>query len=81
MRDTGKYEVIKKNGAPYFVRERHADFDWPAHVRISHKYGGRIVLENTSEAEGERVITDELQLKLGNLALRPGGVEVRGFRV
>ncbi|KAF6793735.1 glutamyl-tRNA(Gln) amidotransferase [Colletotrichum sojae] len=80
LRDTSKYEVVKKDGAPYFVRERHADFDWPAHVRISHKYGGRIVLENTSEAEGERALTDELQLKLGNLALRPGGVEARGFQ-
>lgn len=81
LRDPRKYEIVKQNGKPYFVREKDPDFDWPEHVKIHHKYGGRIILENTSEDESKKRPTDELELKLANLALRPGGLEVRGFKV
>lgn len=38
-------------------------------------------MENTSEVESEKILTDESKLKLANLAMRPGGVEVRGFKI
>lgn len=81
MADPVKYEVVKKNGRPYYVREKHPDFDWPEYVHISHEYGGRILVENTSEVDGEKRLTDGFKLKLANLALRPGGLEVRGFEI
>lgn len=81
LRDINNYEVVERDGVPYFVRERHPDFNWPRHVKISHKYDGKLVLENTSNDESKRHLTGELQLKLENLALRPGGLEVRGFLV
>ncbi|POS70066.1 pyoverdine/dityrosine biosynthesis protein [Diaporthe helianthi] len=81
LADTAKYEVVKKKGRPYFIRERHPDFDWPDYISISHKYGGKILVQNTSQVESEKSLTDEFKLKLANLALRPGGLEVRGFTV
>ncbi|KAJ0268828.1 hypothetical protein COL940_013011 [Colletotrichum noveboracense] len=80
LQDTQKYEIVKRDGQPYFVREKHLDFDWPSHVTIHHKYGGLIVLENTSEIESDKLLTHELELKLASLALRRGGVKVRGFK-
>ncbi|KAI8169014.1 Amidase 1 [Colletotrichum sp. SAR 10_70] len=80
LQDTQKYEIVKRDGQPYFVREKHLDFDWPSHVTVHHKYGGLIVLENTSEVENDKLLTHELELKLASLALRLGGVEVRGFK-
>ncbi|KAJ0367082.1 hypothetical protein COL26b_011437 [Colletotrichum chrysophilum] len=80
LQDTQKYEIVKRDGQPYFVREKHLDFDWPSHVTIHHKYGGLIVLENTSEAESDKLLTHELELKLASLALRRGGAKVRGFK-
>ncbi|KAF4876720.1 Spore wall maturation protein DIT1 [Colletotrichum siamense] len=80
IQDKQKYDIIKRDGQPYFVREKHSDYDWPSYVTIHHKYGGLIVLENTSEAESDKLLTHELELKLASLALRPGGIEVRGFK-
>ncbi|KAI8248040.1 Amidase 1 [Colletotrichum sp. SAR 10_77] len=80
IQDKQKYDIIKHDGQPYFVREKHSDYDWPSYVTIHHKYGGLIVLENTSEAESDKLLTHELELKLASLALRPGGIEVRGFK-
>ncbi|KAL3302174.1 Glutamyl-tRNA(Gln) amidotransferase [Colletotrichum asianum] len=80
LQDTQKYEIVKHDGQPYFVREKHLDFDWPSHVTIHHKYGGLIVLENTSGIESDKLLTHELELKLASLALRRGGVKVRGFK-
>ncbi|KAI8239992.1 Amidase 1 [Colletotrichum sp. SAR 10_96] len=80
LQDTQKYETVKRDGQPYFVREKHSDFDWPSHVTIHHKYGGLIVLENTSEIESDKLLTHELELKLASLSLRRGGVKVRGFK-
>lgn len=81
LADPAKYEVVKRNGQPYYVREKHPDFDWPEYVNISFKYGGQVLVENTSQVESEKTLTGESKLKLANLALRPGGVEVRGFKV
>jgi hypothetical protein len=76
-RDKEKYEVIEKDGQPYFVREKHDDFDWPQHVKIHHTYGGKVIIENTSSQE--TALTQELKIKLANLALKFGSVGVSGF--
>ena len=79
FRNLDKYEVIKKDGVPYFLRERHPDFDWPSHVKLYHKYGGQAVLVNESNDKEKKQLDGDLKLKLANVALRLGGVEVRGF--
>lgn len=81
LTDFAKYEVVKRNGQPYYVREKHPDYDWPEYINISYKYGGQILVENTSLVESKKRLTDEFKLKLANLALRPGGLEVRGFKI
>ncbi|TDZ46123.1 Spore wall maturation protein DIT1 [Colletotrichum trifolii] len=81
LADRARYEVIEKDGKPYYVREKHPDFEWPEYVKIHHRYGGKIIVESTSRVDGERGLPDNLKLKLANLALRPEGVEVKGFKV
>ncbi|TDZ27412.1 Spore wall maturation protein DIT1 [Colletotrichum spinosum] len=81
LADPAKYEVIEKGGKPYYVREKHPDFEWPEYVKIHHRYGGKIIVENTSRVYDGRGLPDNLKLKLANLALRPEGVEVKGFKV
>ncbi|TEA10865.1 Spore wall maturation protein DIT1 [Colletotrichum sidae] len=82
LADPAKYEVIEQGGKPYYVREKHPDFEWPEYVKIHHRYGGKIIVKNISRVpDDERDLPDNLKLKLANLALRPEGVEVKGFKV
>ncbi|KAJ3538273.1 hypothetical protein NM208_g5974 [Fusarium decemcellulare] len=77
--DAEKYEIITKDGKPYFVREKHPDFDWPNHVEISHGYGGQVIVTNTSTKESDKRLDRDSKIKLANLALRFEELEVHGF--
>lgn len=81
LRDLTKYEVISKDGKPYFVREKHSDFEWPEYVEISHGYGGQILVKNTSTSESEQYLDKNLKLKLANLISKSTNLEIRGFKV
>ncbi|KAJ3492684.1 hypothetical protein NLG97_g5215 [Lecanicillium saksenae] len=78
-RGNDKYEIIKKNGRAHFVREKHSDFEWPEPVFIRHEYGGKVVIENTGSDDLQ--LTEELKVKLANLGIRFGQLEIRGFRL
>lgn len=79
--DQSKYEVVHKDGKPYFVRERHPDFEWPSHVEIHHGYKGKLLVKNNSPKDDKQMIPQELKTKLANLAVRFKNVEVGGFQV
>lgn len=79
--DQSKYEVVCKDGKPYFVREKHSDFEWPSYVEIHHGYKGKLFIKNNSTQEDKQRISQELKLKLANLAVRFGSVELVGFQV
>ena len=74
-----QYEIIQKDGAPYFVREKHVDFEWPDHVQLYHKYGGRALLVNTSKKNDKLTMSDAMKTKLESLKKRLGTVELIGF--
>ncbi|KAF4455337.1 glutamyl-tRNA amidotransferase [Fusarium albosuccineum] len=79
FRDAEKYQIITKDGKPYFVREKHPDFDWPNHVEISHGYGGQVIVTNKSTKESDKRLDRDSKIKLANLALRFEELEVHGF--
>ncbi|KAM5343377.1 hypothetical protein ACJ41O_011914 [Fusarium nematophilum] len=81
FRDPERYEVIKKDGRPFFFREKHPDFDWPSYIRIEHGYRERLIVVNSSTDEREQRLDKESKLRLANLALRFGELEVRGFKL
>lgn len=81
LHNPDRYEVVLKDGRPYFVREKHPDFEWPRHVEIHHGYRGKLFVKNTSDEGHEQTISHELKIKLANLAVRFGTVEVEGFQV
>ena len=60
--------------------EKHADFDWPDHIKLYHKYGGQGVLVNTSTEEDRLTMDETMKTKLANLILRLGKVDVQGFK-
>lgn len=81
LQDRNRYEVITSNGKPWLVREKHPDFEWPDYVEISHGYGGKLLVKNKSCEEDKQKISHELKVKLANLAVKFGIVEVVGFQV
>ncbi|KAH7113623.1 Pyoverdine/dityrosine biosynthesis protein-domain-containing protein [Dactylonectria macrodidyma] len=81
FRDPGRYEIITKDGKPYFFREKHPDFNWPPYIRIDHGYGGHLIAVNASTDEREQRLDKDSKLRLANLALRFWELEVRGFKL
>lgn len=81
FRDSERYEIITKDGKPYFFREKHPDFRWPPHVHIGHGYRGRLIVVNASSDEREQRLDKDSKLRLANLALRFGELEIRGFKL
>ncbi|KAH7309634.1 pyoverdine/dityrosine biosynthesis protein [Stachybotrys elegans] len=74
--DRSRYNIVTKNGQPWLIREKHADFEWAEDVAIQHTYGGKVTVRNFSGRQME--MTPELQVKLANLVLSFGKVELQG---
>lgn len=60
------------------MREKHSDFEWPESVQLHYQYGRKVVIENTSSED--LLLTEELKVKLANIAVKFSQVELHGFR-
>ncbi|KAF4761155.1 hypothetical protein HAV15_007315 [Penicillium sp. str.  len=48
-----KFDLIKKDGQPYFFRERSPLFDWDASVEFEHHYGQNLVIRVQKQIDQE----------------------------
>ena len=77
-RGNDRYEIIQRDGKEHFVREKHSDFEWPESVQLHYQYGGKVLIKNIGSED--LLLTEELKIKLANIAVKFGQVEVHGFR-
>jgi pyoverdine/dityrosine biosynthesis protein Dit1 len=73
------HNLIRKDGEPYFLREKHPLFDeWQAKVNIDHAYGGEVIVTNAGE--GPQQLNESDRERLADLAiLFRRRVQIRGF--
>lgn len=58
-----KYDLIEKNGQPYFFRESSPLFKWDANVEFEHHYGQSLVVRKAKEGQELSVLDlDKLAL-------------------
>jgi hypothetical protein len=74
------YEIITKNGQPYYFRERSPMYEWVAEVEFGHDYDGLIVRNPSPKAQ---TIGRDDRLKLARLIVQyqNKSVRVEGFEV
>lgn len=75
-----KYEIIKKNGRPYYFRERNAIYEWSMPVDIQHSY--KSLLFKNSGVQGQTLEADD-RLKLARCIVshKDYTIHVEGFAV
>lgn len=76
----GLYEVVTKNGQPYYFRERSPMYEWAAEVEFVHDYNGLIVRNPSHRAQ---ILCRDDRLKLARLIVQHQNrtVRVEGFEV
>jgi hypothetical protein len=74
------YEIITKNGKPYYFRERSSMYEWAAEVEFNHDYDGLIVRNPSPRAQ---TLGRDDRLKLARLIVQHQNksVRVEGFEV
>ncbi|OKL58068.1 hypothetical protein UA08_06627 [Talaromyces atroroseus] len=74
------YEIVNKNGRPYYFRERSTLYDWSVPVEIQHSYK-EVLIKNPGE--GEQLLQLEDRLKLARCIVLHKGqtVHVEGFTI
>lgn len=67
-----KFDLIKKDGQPYFFRESSPLFDWNASVDFEHYYGQNLVVRARKQMDQE--LSDSDLDKLAHLAIQQKSV-------
>lgn len=57
-----KFDLIKKDGQPYFFRERSPLFDWDTRVNFEHRYGQNLVIKAQIDQELSDLDLDKLAI-------------------
>lgn len=75
------YEIVMKNGRPYYFRERSPMYEWAAEVEFDHDYDGLIV--RSRDLSRPQILGRDDRLKLARLIVQhhDKSVRVEGFEV
>lgn len=63
-----RFDLIKKDGQPYFFRENSPLFDWDTRVDFEHHYGQNLVIRAQKQTDHE--LSDSDLDKLALLAIQ-----------
>ncbi|KAJ5143031.1 Pyoverdine biosynthesis [Penicillium bovifimosum] len=74
------YELVVKNGKPYYFRESNPFYDWEAEVEFQHDYNG-LVIRNPSQKRQSLGRDDRLKLARLIVQYQNKSVRVEGFEV
>jgi hypothetical protein len=66
------FDLVEKNGQPYFFRERSQLFKWDAKVDFEHHYGQNLVIQRQNHDKQE--LSDADLDKLAHLAIQHNSV-------
>lgn len=75
-----KYDIIMKNGRPYYFRERNALYEWSVPVDIQHSYKS-LLFKNPGDGEQTLQADDRLKLARCIVSHKDHTVHVEGFTV
>jgi Pyoverdine/dityrosine biosynthesis protein len=74
------FEIVNKNGRPYYFRERSALYDWSVPVEIQHSYK-EVLIKNPGEGEQPLQLEDRLKLARCIVLHKGQTVHVEGFAI